>query len=519
MPEKVLLSIDLGTTGIKVGLVDGSGKVLGAASRECSIQCPKPGLAEQDPGEWWLRFIECCRSLQEAHAADFKRIEGVGICGQMHTQVCLDAGRQVLRPAITWMDQRSSPIVSSINASSREKALVFQETQNVAAATYTAPQLRWIRENEPQVWSRTRHVLVAKDFLKYLLTGELATDFSDASGTLLFDGVRQAWSPAMLELFGIPRGFLPELLPSDQIVGAVSPEASRLTGIKAGTPVANGCADCSAAALGAGMVSPGQVTLIIGTAGVLSVCSDRALPDRLDRTLCWSYCLRDRWVNLGVMQTSGESLQWFRNAFEGGQQGKAAAEGDLFEEYNDAIGPVPDGSEGVIFLPYLSGERTPYWDSFARGVFFGLHLGVGKAHFIKAIMEGVSFSFRHCLQTIESLGIRVQQIQAVGGGLKSEAWLNILGKILRRPIRTVANPDTGLVGNMLLAGRALGWSASAAEEASRVVRYAREIHFPEGLPVYERQYQSYLGLYQDLKERFRAAAAQDPASAARRVSI
>ncbi len=244
-------------------------------------------------------------------------------------------------------------------------------------------------------------------------------------------------------------------------------QAARATGLKTGTPVANGSADCSTAALGAGMVKSGQVTLIIGTAGVVAACADQPLPDPQDRTICWNYCLRDKWVMMGITQTAGESLNWFRTAFDqNGEEGQNSL--DVFEQYNNAIKEIPDGSDGLLFLPYLNGERTPYWDSNARGVFFGINLATRKAHFIKAIMEGVSFALRHCMETLESLGIAVDQVTAVGGGLKSEAWLNTLGKILKKPIRTVGLADTGLVGNMLICSRALGLSSSIPEAVEKI---------------------------------------------------
>jgi xylulokinase len=499
---QTILSIDLGTTGLKVALVDLSGRLIASAGGEYPILSPRPGYAEQDPELWWQALLQGCLQLRERSPQAFAAAAGVGICGQMHTQVCLDAKGRVLRPAISWMDQRSSTLVAEINRDPDSKALVFQETQNLATSTYTAPQLKWIQENEPELWAQVRHVLVAKDFLKYRLTGTMAIDFAEASGTLLFDVRKRQWSEPMFELFGIPRTSLPPAAPSDQIIGKLTPEAARLTGMRAGTPVVNGSSDNSAAALGAGMVASGQVTLIIGTAGVVTVCSDNPLPDPQDRTLCWNYCLRDRWVSLGITQTAGESLHWFKNAFSSGE---SAGSGDVFQQYNDAVRAVPAGCDGLVFLPYLNGERTPYWDSSARGVYFGIGLATGKGHFIRAIMEGVSFALRHCVQTVESLGIRVEQIQAVGGGLKSQAWLDILGRVMNRPVRTVREPDTGHVGNMLLCGGALGMFDSIEEAAARIVRYDREVHYPEVDPVYERQYQLFIQLYEDLKARYRQA--------------
>jgi len=495
------LGIDLGTTGLKVTLLTEDGQLIGSEYCEYPILSPQPGYAEQDPQAWWTGFINACQSLKEKYPADLNAVVGIGICGQMHTQVYLDSENNILRPAITWMDQRASDIVDRINQDEVAKELIFQETQNFATTTYTAPQVKWVIENQPEVWSKVSKILIAKDFIKFKLTGQMVTDFSDASGTLLFNVKERVWSDEAFEYFGIPRETFPDVRLSNEIIGKVTQEASALTGIKAGTPVNNGSTDNSASALGAGMLKPGQVTLIIGTAGVISVCSDHPLVDPQNRTLCWNYCLPDRWVTLGLTQTAGESLNWFKNAFDKEEAGSSS--GDIFEEYNQAITDVPDGSGGVVFLPYLNGERTPYWDTAARGVFYGLNLSTEKAHFVKAIMEGVSFALRNNIETVESLGIEINQLRAVGGGLKSDTWLNTLGKITKKPIVTVSVPDTANLGNMLLCGSALGIFKSLEDAAAKIVTTDKRVFFEEETQVYEKQYSIFLKLYENLKETFR----------------
>lgn len=498
------LGIDLGTTGLKVALLTETGRLVGSEHCEYPILSPQRGYAEQDPAAWWNGFVAACRKLKAKYPADFEGIAGIGICGQMHTQVYLDQADQILRPAITWMDQRTSNLVEQMNADDKARELIFKETQNFASTTYTAPQVKWVKDNQPEVWTRVAHVLVAKDFLKFRLTGEMITDFAEASGTLLFDVTREAWSERMFDFFGIPRAMFPEVRNSDEIIGRVTPQAAQLTGLKAGTPVVNGSSDNSAAALGAGMINAGQVTLIIGTAGVISVCSNKPLSDPQNRTMNWHYCLRDKWVTLGVMQTAGESLNWFKNAFD---QDEALSSGDIFEQYNQVIKNVPDGSAGLIFLPYLNGERTPYWDSAARGVFYGVNLTTTKAHFIKAVMEGVSFGLRNNIETVESLGININEVRAVGGGLKSQIWLDILGKILHKPIVTVSVPDTANLGNILLCGHALGIYPSLKDAIAQTVTTDKRVSFETSSEVYERQYPIFLELYDQLKGTFRRSAA------------
>jgi len=403
------------------------------------------------------------------------------------------------------MDQRSGNIVERIRQDTAAHELIFRETSNFASTTYTALHLKWVQENEPEVWTQLKSVLIAKDYLKYLLTGQKAIDFAEASGTLLFDVQKEAWSEAAFKFFDIPQELFPVALPSDEIIGRVTKTAAQITGLKEGIPVANGSSDNSASALGAGMVRPGQVTLIIGTAGVITVCSDRPLPDVQNRTLCWHYCLRNRWVTLGIMQTAGESLHWFKNAFDQADKPFAASE-DIFNRYNEVITNVPDGCRGLIFLPYLNGERTPYWDPVARGVFYGIGLQSEKADFIKAIMEGVSFALRNNIETVEALGIKVDEVRAVGGGLKSQHWLNILGKILRKMVTTVSVRDTANLGNILLCGKALGIYSSVDEVIDRMVATDRQVYYPEGEAVYERQYPLFLELYERLKPMFRRSA-------------
>ncbi len=497
------LSLDIGTTGTKVALVSASGSTINDAYSEYPIKRPVPGYAEQDPELWWNGVLSGCKALKGSNPEEMASISAVGICGQMHTHVYLGADGRPLRSAITWMDQRARDIVSNLKDDGPVSSLILSETSNDATPTYTAPQVAWVQKNEKEVWKATRHILVAKDYIKYRLTGVMMTDYSEASGTLLFDVRKRQWSDAMFDLFSIPRTVMPEAAPSAVVMGHITREISDTTGIPAGTPVANGSADNSAAALGAGMTEKGQVTLIIGTAGVVSACSDAPLPDSKNRVLCWNYCLEDRWINIGVTQTAGESLNWFKNAFEGNT---GDTSGDIFSAYDRETADVPDGCDGLTFLPYLNGERTPYWDSNARGVFFGVNIGTSKAHFIKSIMEGVSFALRNNIETIESLGMSVKNVRAVGGGLKSPVWLPVLSQIIQRPINMVEAPHTGNVGNSIIAAIATGEYSGAKEAVDRLVRIERTIESPPS-DVYERRYPHFLGLYEDLKDRFAAYAA------------
>jgi xylulokinase len=499
------IGIDLGTTGLKTTLLDTSGTIVSSEYVEYPILSPQKGYAEQNPENWWTGLVTCCRSLQTNYPRHMSSLLGVGICGQMHTQVYLDGRMKILRPSITWMDQRSSGIVSRIKQDPDVAELVFRETKNFATTTYTALHMKWVQENQPEIWNRLKHVLIAKDFLKYRLTGEMVTDYSDAAGTLLFDVQTCRWSQPMMDFFNFSPSLLPEALPSDKIIGKISRRASAETGIPVHTPVVNGSADHAAASLGAGVVRSGQVTVIIGTAGVISVCSDQPLPDDGDKTLCWNYCLRDKWVILGIMQTAGESLNWFKNAFDP-TEASGGTSGDIFEIYNRITAEVPDGSNGLIFLPYLNGERTPYWDPEARGVFFGIDLATEKAHFIKAIMEGVSFALRQNIATVEDLGIGIDEVRFLGGGSKSPVWLNTLAKIIKKPIKTVRVKDAGALGATILCGKALGVFPSVEKAVETMAITDEEIHYEAPQTIYEKQYQLFLELYENLQHSFQKAA-------------
>ncbi len=502
---ELFLGIDLGTTGLKTTLVDVSGEIIASETCEYPLRSPQEGYAEQDPERWWSGLVKCCQALQNRKPDMMSNLIGVGICGQMHTQVLLNGAGDILRPSITWMDQRSRAIVARINQNPGVRSLVFQETKNFATTTYTALHMKWVQENQPEIWSQVQHVLIAKDFLKYRLTGEMVTDYSDAAGTLLFDVARCRWSENMFDYFGFPLALLPDVQPSHTIVGNVKRTASEQTGIPAGTPVVNGCADHTAASLGAGVVRSGQVTAIIGTAGVISVCSDQPLPDSKNRTLCWNYCLGDRWVILGITQTAGESLNWFKNTFDQ-TTGSDEDSSDIFEVYNRSVSNVPDGSNGLIFLPYLNGERTPYWDPNARGVFFGIGISTAKTHFIKAIMEGVSFALRNNVETVEDLGIRIDEIRVLGGGSKSPVWLHTLAKILNKPIKTLRVGDAGSLGSIMLCGIALGVYPSMEKAVATLVMTDNEIHYEAPQTIYEKQYQLFLELYEKLQPSFQKAA-------------
>lgn len=486
------LGIDLGTTGTKIILIREDGKVIDKNYVEYEILSPESGYAEQNPLDWWVGLKEISKEMMTRNKDIIEKIAGIGIDGQMHTHVYLDRNYQILRNAITWMDQRSKKIVEKINGDAELKNKIFKATSNSLTTTYTAPNVKWVQENQKEIYEKTKYILLAKDYIKFLLTGKMVTDYSDAAGTMFFNVAKQQWAAEIFELFGIEKSLFPEVDKSAKVIGKVTKKAAEKTGIPRGTPVINGCADQAATSLGAGMVSKGQVTAIIGTAGVVSVLSDRAAADPENRVLCWNYCLEDKWINLGIMQTAGESLKWFKNAFDQDLD-------NVYQNYNQQAEQISEGSGGLIFLPYLMGERTPYWDSDARGVFFGLNLKHQKYHFVRAIMEGVSFAFKNNLEAIESLGVKVDNLRLLGGGAKSKVWKEILAGILNRKIVTVEVEEAGALGSIILCGLALGIYKSPETAVKKLVNIGEEFYNPEMSPVYSKNYEIFKELYPNLK--------------------
>lgn len=495
-----VLAADLGTTALKAVLADERGHSLASASAQYETVVDREGWAEQDPAAWWEGFVAACRSLASEKPDAFSELAFVSLCGQMHTHVYLDADSRPLRSAISWMDQRSSDIVAELRADADTARLIKSRTANAVTATYTAPNLLWVQRNDREVWRKTRRVLVAKDYVKYLLTDEMVTDYSEAAGTLLFNVAEAIWSPELLELFGISEEALPRVAPAASVMGRVTREAARQTGLPVGTPVVNGATDNSTAALGAGVTRAGEATAIIGTAGVISVCSDRPIPDPNDAVVCWNYALESKWINLGVMQTAGESLNWFRRAFDTDAKDQ---DSDVFAEYNKLADEVPAGSEGVIFLPYLNGERTPHWDSNARGVFFGAGLSTRKAHFVRAVMEGVAMALRQNAETVEALGQEIDEVRAVGGGLKSKTWLGILSAVLEKPIRVIHAGEPAVRGNVALGRTATGDISSPDALVKDVGPEDEEVLEPAGLHAFDAHYRLFKDLYTQLKPLFR----------------
>jgi len=452
----LLLGLDIGTTSAKAVLVDQAGEVLAVSASGYPLLTPRPGWTEQDPARWWDAAVASIRGALAQAGVRGGEVAAVGLTGQMHGLVPLDGGGQVLRPAILWNDQRTAQecvwITERVGA-----ARVLELTGNPVLTGFTAPKIIWMRRHEPDLYARIRHILLPKDFARFRLTGELATDVADASGTSLFDVRRRAWSAEMLERLEIPPQWLPQAVESPQPTGTVASQAAEVTGLPAGTPVVGGAGDQAAQAVGTGIVQPGLVSATIGTSGVIFAPVDQPEVDALGRLHTFCHAVPTRWHVMGVMLSAGGSLRWLRDIM-----GRTTREGfpDPYDGMGTEAAATPAGAEGLLFLPYLTGERTPHADPFARGAFVGLTVRHGRGHLIRAVMEGVAFGLRDALEILRDLGIPVTQVRASGGGARSALWRQILADVFATDVVTVTAAEGAAYGAALLAGVGAGVFAS-----------------------------------------------------------
>lgn len=455
-----LLGIDTSTTATKALLIDGTGQVVAVASSSYDLSTPKPLWAEQDPAFWWEATQKSIREILEESQVDAAAIAGVGLTGQMHGLVLLDSVGEVLRPAILWNDQRSAAECDQMRQTLGLARLV-EITGNDAFPGFTAPKLLWVRHHEPAIYSRVEQVLLPKDFVRFRLTGEYATDRAGAGGTLMLDLATRDWSMELLDAFDIPSRWLPRTHEGTQETGRISAAAADQTGLTAGTPVFAGGGDQAAQAVGAGAVEPGIVALTLGTSGVVFASSDRPLTERHGRLHAFPHAVPEKWHVMGVMLSAAGSLRWYRDV---------VAPGVEFAELVEQAADVEPGSEGLVFLPYLSGERTPHADPNIRGAFSGLTLKHGRAHMTRAVLEGVAFGLRDNLALMEEVGLdSIEQVRVSGGGAKSPLWRQILADVCDVELVTVQATEGAALGAALLAGTGTGVWSSVNEASAATV--------------------------------------------------
>jgi xylulokinase len=488
-----VLGIDTSTTATKAVVIDREGHTVAEGVSEYGYEIPRPGWSEQDPASWWTATVAAIRSALTAAELDGQDIAAVGLTGQMHGLVMLDEHRQVIRPAILWNDQRTAAQCDDIRRRVGPRHLV-EVTGNDALTGFTAPKLRWVADEEPAHFRRIAHVLLPKDHVRLQLTGEFALDKADGAGTLLFDLAARDWSPEVLDALGFDAAWFPPTYEGPAVTGQVTSSAAEATGLRAGTPVVAGGGDQAANAVGVGVVDPGTMALSLGTSGVVFAATDAPRIERDGRVHAFCHAVPDRWHLMGVMLSAAGSLRWFRDAL---------APDASFPELSDEAATAPAGSDGLLFLPYLTGERTPHPDPDARGAFIGLSVQHERAHLTRAVMEGVAFGLRDGLDLMLAAGTpEPTQIRASGGGVRSAVWRQILADVLDAEIATIATAEGAAFGAGLLAAVGAGWFDSVQEAVAAAVRVTPAAEPGPDRERYRERHGRYQALYPALAEHF-----------------
>ena len=478
----VLLGLDVGTGGARALAIDAeSGEILAEASAEYPLDSPHPGWSEQNPEDWWRASKEVLAKAAQNAGGE---VVGIGLTGQMHGSVFLDSSDEIIRPALLWNDQRTGEQCGKITEAVGEERLI-SISGNPAITGFQAPKIVWLRDEEPENYEKVSKVLLPKDYVRLLLTGEYATDASDASGTLLLDVGERDWSPEILDSLELPSEWMPKVYEGPENTGELRQEVAEDVGLSAGIPVAAGGGDNAAAAVGVGVVEAGLVSSSVGTSGVLFAHADEFNPDPSGRLHAFCHAVPGTYHLMGVTLSAGGSLSWWRDALSSD-----------YEELVEAASQIEPGAEGLVFLPYLSGERAPHLDPEARGGFLGLTTRHGVSHMTRALMEGVVFSLRDSLEIMRGLGVPVEQVRATGGGARSPLWRGLQADVYDLSIHRTTTDEGPSYGAALLGGVAAGVYADVKEASSRVkMRDEVTDPDPERVKTYEAYYEVYSSLY------------------------
>lgn len=491
------IGIDSSTTATKALLIDEHGKVVAVALSEYGFETPHPLWSEQDPALWWDATVTSINKVLSDSGVRAEEVKGIGLTGQMHGLVLLDKDGQVLRPALLWNDQRTGAQCDEIRKRlGREK--LIQITGNDALTGFTAPKILWVAQEEPDLYARAAHILLPKDYVRYKLTGEYAVDRAGGAGTILFDVRKRTWSAEVLKALDINPDWMPPTYEGTEVTGVVSAEAAALTGLKAGTLVMGGGGDQAAAAVGTGAVKEGVVSLSLGTSGVIFATTDGPAIESEGRLHAFCHAVPGKWHLMGVMLSAAGSLRWHRDTF---------ADGEDFGEFVARAADIPVGSDGLLFLPYLTGERTPYPDPLARGAFVGLTVRHTRMHLTRAVLEGVSFGLRDSFVLMKEAGLAgVSQVRVTGGGAKSPLWRQILADVLGAELVTVNSEEGAAFGAALLAATGAGVFASVEEACESTIEIAGSTKPGGESDRYDGYYQEYRALYPALKPSFHRLA-------------
>ncbi len=501
----IVIGLDVGTSGTKAIAMDETGRLMASALVEYPLHSPRPGWAEQDPADWRAAALSALSQLAaRVNPAD---VRGIGLTGQMHGSVFLDAENNVLRNALLWCDQRTAAQCDAITEKVGAARLI-EMVSNPALTGFTAPKILWLRDNEPQLFEKVRRVLLPKDYIRWVLTGEYATDVADASGTLLFDVKNRCWHRELLSLLDIDPALLPASFEGPEVTGTLTAEAAAQTGLPAGIPVVAGGGDQAANGVGCGIVRRGVVSASLGTSGVLFAFADTVSTDPEGRVHTFCHSVPGCWHTMGVVLSAAGSLQWFRNQLWTNEWVRAKAEGrEVYEEITTAAGTAPAGSEGLLFLPYLTGERTPHKDPFARAAFIGLSLRHTRAHMARAVLEGVAYAMNDSTEIMRGMGVAVDEVRCSGGGARSALWRQIMADVNAAPMVTINVDEGPAYGAAILASVAAGMHARVDAACDAVIREVDRVSpDPAASAGYGRWFREYQAAYRALAPGFRRAA-------------
>ena len=497
------MGIDVGTSSVK-GILAGPEGLVAQASRDLKMEQPAPGWAEQNPEDWWQAVVPVVRELFSVSRIPVTELAGIGLTGQMHGLCCLDGSGHPLRPAILWCDQRTGEVAESMGRQ-MEEARLAQLSGNRPVAGFTLAKLLWVRAHEPEVFAATRKILLPKDYIRFRLTGRYGTEVSDASGMQLLDIRKRRFSPEILQAYGIPPEMLPEVTESQVVSGTVSREAASVLGIPSGIPVVGGAGDQAAAALGNGVAGPGMASLSFGTSGVVFAATGEPVRDPESRIQTFCHAVPDTWHVMGVTQAAGLSLQWFRDRMAPDILREAERTGgNAFDLLVSGARTVSPGSAGLVYLPYLMGERTPHLDSSATGVFFGINASHGREHFFRAVLEGVAFSLRDCLDLLDELMPGIGSLKATGGAVGNPEVRKILADVLERDLEMTETREAPALGAALLAATGTGYYPDMETACRQTVRTTGILSpDPETAEIYRKTHSIYKALYRALRPVYR----------------
>lgn len=503
-----LVGIDIGTSGTKTILCNFKGKILADVTVEYPCYSPRPGWSEQDPEDWWKASVKSVKAVIKKAKVRGSEIKGIGLSGQMHGLVCLDKSGKVLRNAILWNDQRTAAECEEITKLAGGEKKLLRMVSNPALTGFTAPKILWVRKHEKKIYDKTAKMLLPKDYIRYRMSGEFATEVSDASGTLLLDVAKRKWCKTLLDKLKISESLLPKVFESYEVSAEVNGECAKAMGISKGTPIVGGGGDQAAGAVGNGIVKKGVVSATLGTSGVVFAHADHVETDPMGRVHTFCHAVSGKWHTMGVVLAAGGAFQWFRNnlcQYEIELATKKKC--DPYEILTAGAKKVSAGTEGLYFLPYLTGERTPHADPYARGCFVGLTPRSDKSHMARAVMEGATYAMKDSFEIMRGMGIKPSEVRLSGGGAKSSFWAQMQADIYNCNC-TITNSFVGpAYGVMLLAGVGTGVWKSVEEACGATIKVEKRIKKnPATAKKYAKYYPVYGRLYQHLKDDFKDIA-------------